>query len=201
MTRAELQRAAVKEKIFYQAEIYYHAPENVRDELIKCLMSTDDSREASHLLCCLAMQGDNKSLDVLYELKKSPKLWRKDLYVDSDVYAQQGGWTFDSEGTRQLINYSKCYSLEKKNTGDRAVVVGKIRSDKCQQCGGKLVDILSLDGTDKRLDFLGIKGKITAICCPDCVTYTDAAFSRYSTDGVSEAVFQYEGAEERPRSG
>lgn len=192
----ELQRAAVKEKIFYPAEIYYHAPEDVRDELISYLMATDDSGEASCLLCCLAMQGDDKSLDVLYELKKYPRLWRNDLYVDSDVYAQQGGWTFDSEGTRQLINYSKCYSLEKKNTGDKAVVVGKIRSDKCQHCGGKLVDILSLDGKDKRLDFLGIKGKIIATCCPDCVAYTDTAFSRFSLEGVSEAIFPYEGAEE-----
>ena len=74
-------------------------------------MATDDSGEASRLLCCLAMQGDDKSLDVLYELKKYPRLWRNDLYVDSDVYAQQGGWTFDSEGTRQLINYSKCYII------------------------------------------------------------------------------------------
>lgn len=192
----ELQRAAAREGIFYPIEIYYHAPEDVRDILIECLMTTEKSREASHLLGCLAMQGDDKALEVLYELKKNPKEWRKGLYVDSDVYAQQGGWTFDAKGARQLINYSKCYSLEKKNTGDKAVVIGKIRDDKCQHCGGKLVDILSMDGTDERLDFLGIKGQITATCCPDCVMYTEAAFSRFSLDGTSNAVFPYEGAEE-----
>ena len=192
----ELQRAAIKEKIFYPAEIYYHAPEDVRDELIACLMSTEDSREASHLLCCLAMQGDDKTLEVFYELKKSPKKWREKLYVDPDVYAQQGGWTFDSEGKRQMINYSKCYSLEKKSTGDKAVVVGKIRGDKCHHCGGKLVDILSVDGRDKRLDFLKMKGQISATCCPNCVIYTDVAFSKFSLDGTSEAIFPYKGVEE-----
>ncbi len=187
----DLQRAAVKEKLFYPAEIYYQVPEDVRDELIKCLMSTDNSMDASHLLCCLAMQGDNKALDALYELKKHPKKWRNELYVDSDVYAQEGGWTFDELGRRQLINYHKCYSIEKKSTGDKAVVIGKLREDKCPHCGGKLVDILSVDGTDKRLTFLGVDGKITATCCPSCVMYVTPTYSRFELDGSGEACFPY----------
>lgn len=190
----ELQRAAVKEKIFYPVEIYYQAPEDVRDVLIQCLMETESSREASHLLGCLAMQGDDKALEALYELKKHPKEWRKGLYVDSDVYAQGGGWTFDEEGKRQLINYQKCYSMEKKNTGDKAVMIGKTREDKCPHCNGKLVDMLTLDGTDNRLEFLGLKGKITATCCPSCVMYTEAAFSKFDLTGTSEAIFPYDGA-------
>ena len=188
----ELQRAAVKEKVFCPEEIYYQAPEDVRDELIEKLMSTDNSREASRLLCCLAMQGDDKSLEALYELKKHPKMWRKGLYVDSDVYAQQGGWSFDESGKRQLINYHKCYHIEKKSTGDKAVVIGKLRADKCPHCGGRLVDMISVDGTDDRLEFLGINGKITATCCPSCVTFTEAAYSRFTLDGSSQACFPYE---------
>ena len=187
----ELQRAAAKEKIFYPAEIYYQAPEDVRDVLIQCLLETDNAREGSHLLSCLAMQGDDKTLEVLYMLKKHPREWRKKLYVDSDIYAQAGGWTFDETGKRQLINYSKCYSFHKKNTGDRAGVIGKMREDNCPHCGGKLVDILSVDGTDERLEFLGIKGKVTATCCPNCVMYTDPVYSRFELDGTSEASFPY----------
>ena len=188
----ELQRAAVKARIYYPVELYYKAPEDVRDELIKRLMSTENSREASHLLCCLAMQGDDKSLEALYELKKTPKAWRKDLYVDSDIYAQQGGWTFDETGKRQPINYHKCYSIDKKSTGDNAVVIGKLRTDNCPHCGGKLVDMLSVDGTDSRLKFLGMEGKITATCCPSCVSITESAYSRFELDGSSEACFPYE---------
>lgn len=190
----ELQRAAAEAKVFCPAEIYYHASEDVRDVLIECLMTTDNAREASRLLECLAMQGDDKSLEILYELKKNPKEWRKELYVDSDVYAKIGGWTFDKAGKRQLINYAKCYNLEKKNAGNKSMVIGKTRDDKCPHCNGKLVDILSLDGTDERLDFLEINGKVTATCCPSCVMYTSAAFSRFDLTGTSEAVFPYEDA-------
>ena len=192
----ELQRAAAKEKVFYPAEIYYQAPEDVRDILIESLMETESPKEGANLLSCLAMQGDDRALEILYKLKKNPREWRKKLYVDSDVYAEGGGWTFDESGMRQLINYPKCYSLEKKNTGDKAVVIGRTRADKCFHCGGKLVDILSVDGTDKRLEFLGVNGKVTATCCPSCVTFTDPVYSRFELDGTSEACFPYNGLTE-----
>ncbi len=189
----DLQRTAVKARAFYPVEMYYRAPEDVRDELIKNLMHTKDSIEASHLLRCLAMQGDSKSLYTFYMMKKNPLNWRKDLYVDTDVYAQEGGWTFDALGRRKKINYDKCYSIEKNNTGDVAVVIGKKRTDNCPHCRGKLVDILSVDGTDKRLDFLEIPGKITATCCPNCICFTEFGFSRFQLDGSSEACFPYVG--------
>ena len=52
----EIQRKASKEKIYYPSEIYYHAPEDVRDGLISALLSTDDSIQAANLMCYLAMQ-------------------------------------------------------------------------------------------------------------------------------------------------
>lgn len=192
----DLQRAAVKEKIFRPAEIYYNAPQDVRDELIKNLMSTEEPLQASHLLKCLAMQGDDAALETLFKLKKSPAPWRKNLHVDPDVYAQVGGWSFDESGRRLPINYNKCYSFEKKNTGDKAVIIGKLREDKCHHCGGSLVDIISIDGTDKRLEFLGVNGKITATCCPNCVMYTSPAYSRFKADGSGSACFPYAGLSE-----
>lgn len=94
----KIQRAALMEKIFYPSEIYYHAPNDVRDALISALLSTEDSGEASNLMCCLAMQGDDRVLETMLELERNPRPWRKKLYVNPSIYAQCGGWTFDKEG-------------------------------------------------------------------------------------------------------
>ena len=193
----DLQRAAVEQGIYYPCEIYYHAPKEIRDILIERLLEAEDAWEASRLQTCLAMQGDERALEVFYELKKAPKEWRKELYVDPDVYAYAGGWSFDEAGKRLPINYSKCYSMEKKNTGDRSVMIGKTRKDKCPHCNTRLVDLLSIDGNDERLKFLGVDGRITAVCCVNCVLYAGlAAFSRFRPDGEAEGVFPYDGAEE-----
>lgn len=193
----ELQRAAVEKEVYYPEAIYYKAPEDVRDSLIEALMLCDNSQIAGHLMGCLAMQGDDKSLEVLLELKRNPREWRKNLYVDSDFYAELGGWTFDNKGNRIPINYSTCYSLEKRNSEDKAVKIGKIRQDTCPHCKGKLVDILSIDGTDDRLKFLETNGKITVTCCPSCVLEAyPAAFSSYDLDGTGNALFPYEGVAE-----
>ena len=96
----EIQRKALAEKVFYPSEIYFNAPEDVCDSLIEILMKTKDSGEAAVLMSCLAMQGGDKALAALMELERSPRPWRKKLYVDPSVYAQGGGWTFDKEGRR-----------------------------------------------------------------------------------------------------
>lgn len=72
----------------------------MRDGLIHALLSAENSSEASELMCCLAMQGDDRALETLLELEKHPRPWRKNLYVDPSIYAQCGGWTFDKEGQR-----------------------------------------------------------------------------------------------------
>lgn len=196
----DLQRAAVREKVFWPVEIYYQAPADVRDALIENLMTTTNSHQASHIMCCLAMQGDDVTLKTLFELKKNPKAWRKELYVDPDIYAQQGGWSFDEIGNRQYINFNKCFSFEKKNSGDTAVTIGKARADMCPHCKGKLIDILSVNGMDKRLRFLGVEGKITATCCPSCICFTEAGYSRYHLDGSSEVCFPYTGLTDNERN-
>ncbi len=190
----ELQRAAVKKEVYYPYEIYYKAPEDVRDGLIDALMNCTDAQTAGHLMGCLAMQGDDRALEVLFELKKNPREWRKNLYVDSDFYAELGGWTFDEDRRRIQINYPKCYSLEKKISDDKAIVIGKIREDTCPHCKGKLVDMLSIDTSDERLKFLEINGKITVTCCPSCVMEAyPAAFGSYDFDGTGNAIFPYDG--------
>lgn len=60
----------------------YHAPADMRDGLIHALLSTEDSSEASNLMCCLAFQGDEKAMETLLELERNPRPWRKSLYVE-----------------------------------------------------------------------------------------------------------------------
>ena len=74
-------------------------------------MTTKDSNEAGSLLSCLAMVGDKKAQDALYELKVNPRPWRKKLFVDADVYAEEGGWTFDSNNNYIKLNYDKCFAF------------------------------------------------------------------------------------------
>ncbi len=189
----ELQRAALELELYYPCEIYYHAPEDVRDGLIRVLLETEQSMTASRLMCCLAMQGDDRSLEVLRELEEHPRPWREKLYVDPSVYAQIGGWTFDRAGNRRQLNFDTCYPLIKGDRKrDAAAQVFRPREDRCPHCKSKLVDVLTLDGRDQRLRFLGLDGIVTATCCPACVPWCEPAYSRFTLDGGSTAVLPYE---------
>ena len=196
---AEIQRTASAEQAYYPCELYYHAPEDARDDLIAALLSTKDSGEAADLMCCLAMQGDDKALETLLELERNPRPWRKKLYVDPSSYAQCGGWTFDKKGSRIQLNFDTCYPMVKGAPDeDSPVRIGRAREDVCPHCGGQMVDILVLDGRDERLRFLGIDGILTAVCCPNCVGFLEEpAWNHFTLDGGAE-VFPsklFDGAE------
>mgnify|MGYP000267242060 CR=1 FL=1 len=49
-----------------------------------------------------------------------------------------------------------------------------MRDDACPHCGGRMFDMLVLDGRDERMKFLGIDGILTASCCPNCVPFCRA---------------------------
>lgn len=188
----DLQRAALQKEIYFHEEIFYHAAADIRDELIRRLLATKDAHEAGQLMACLAMQGDDIALQTLRELEINPRPWRKKLYVDPSVYAWSGGFTFDREGNRLPIVYSDCYALEEGNPEeDTAVRLGQPREDKCPCCGGRLMDVLTLDGDDPRLQFLGIKGKLSIPCCPNCVSAYPFAFAKAEPGGKSELLFPY----------
>ena len=188
----EFQRAALAAEVYYPSEIYYRAPVDVRDGLVQALLETEDPNIAGHLLCCLAMQGDDRALEVFHELEEHPRPWREKLYVDPSVYAHTGGWTFDKAGNRRQLNFDTCYPLIKGDRSrDKAAQVFRPREERCPHCKGPVVDILTLDGRDERLRFLGLDGIITATCCPNCVPWEEPAWSRFTLDGRSEAVFPY----------
>ena len=184
----EIQRAALAAEVFYPNELYYHAPEDVRDGLITALLKTEEAHEAANLMCCLAFQGDDKAMATLLELEQHPRPWRKSLYVNPSIYAQCGGWTFDKAGNRAQLNFDTCFSLVKGAPGEvSAVRIGWPRKDTCPHCGGRMVDMLVLDGRDERLKLLGLDGILTATCCPNCVGFLKGpAFNRFTLDGSTE---------------
>ena len=195
----EIQRAALAAEVFWPCELYYHAPEDVRDALVAALLKAEYSRNAAELMSCLAMQGDDKAMETLLELERNPRPWRKGLYVDPSIYAQCGGWTFDKEGRRTQLNFNICYPIVKGAPGETSPVrIGRLRKDSCPHCGGRMVDMLVLDGRDERLKFLGLDGILTATCCPNCVGFLKGpAFNRFTLDGGVE-VFPselFDGAE------
>lgn len=189
----ELQRAALDAELYFKSEIFYHAPADIRDELIRRLFATEDVHEAGDLMACVAMQGDDVALKALYELEQNPRPWRKGLYVGPSVYAREGGFTFDQEGKRIPIVYPDCYAIEQGNPDeDHALRAGQPHTGNCPHCGGQLMDILTLDGNDPRLRFLGITGKLSIPCCPNCVQYAyPFAFAKAVPDGESMPLFPY----------
>ena len=195
----EIQRAALDAEVFWPCEIYYHAPADVRDGLIHALLSAEYSSAASNLMSCLAMQGDDKAKETLLELEWNPRPWRKGLYVDPSSYAQIGGWTFDKKGHRTQLNFNTCYPMVKGAPGETSPVrIGRPREDICPHCGGRMVDMLVLDGWDERLRFLGLDGILTATCCPNCVGFLKGpAFNSFTLDGGVEILSSelFDGAE------
>ena len=75
--------------MFWPCEIYYHAPADVGEGLIHALLSTEDSSEASNLMCCLAFQGDGPGTgNAVGTGESSPAPGARKLYVDPSIYAQ-----------------------------------------------------------------------------------------------------------------
>ncbi|MFR1449525.1 MAG: hypothetical protein ACLSXC_05970 [Beduini sp.] len=128
----EISEIALDNNIFYPSELYYNTNDKITDELIKKLMASESSDDGNNLLRCIAMAGGKKGQDALHELKVNPKPWRKKLYVDADIYAEEGGWTFDSENNYIKLNYDKCYSFEVSDEKDEnGTFIGRKRGEKC----------------------------------------------------------------------
>lgn len=187
----DIAKKALEKKIYYPEVFYYKASEEIRDELIKRIRATKDYSEGANLLSCLAMQGDDVALDCLYDFEMNPREWRKKLYVDPSVYAECAGWTFDKEKKRQILNFDKCYYLDKAQSKEEKeqspIIIASLRDDNCPECGCRNIDMAIIDGRDEKLKFIGVDGIIKASCCPNCVTY-NITYSKYDLKGGSEIL-------------
>ena len=205
-------RAAAAKHIYYPPELYFGAPNDVRDALIAKLDSLQDNSKnvLNHLLCALAWQGDEQTAELFYELYKNPRPWRKKLYVGTDFYAKIGGWAFDETGERKSLVFDKCLTAVRVKDGkcasqdanlnpnqntDDAVQIGEPTGQKCEFCGCEMLDMLRLKASEPQLAFLNLKHDAIFRCCPTCVGSV-RYFCKRGPDGEIELSHDGEGFDE-----
>lgn len=182
---AEIAKTAFEEEVFYPYTLYRDATSETVDKLINRMLAVNDRV----ILCSLAMVKNdpgNKIFNTFYELENNRIEWR--LQIPPSSYSDLAGWTFDKKGTRIPLIYSQAYPLVKGDRSkDKAVVIGGRKDEQCSHCSCQLADLLTIDGRDERLHFLGINGVIKALACPNCSSiYT--TYCKYTIDGESEVL-------------
>lgn len=205
-------RAAAAKEIYYPPELYFSAPDDVKDALVAKLNSLEDNSKnvLNHLLCALAWQGDEQTAELFYELYKNPRPWRKKLYVGTEFYAKIGGWAFDETGERKSLVFDKCLTAVRVKDGKRAsqdtnlnpnqnadepVQIGESTGQKCEFCGCEMLDMLRLKATEPQLAFLNLKHDAIFRCCPTCVGSV-RYFCKRGPDGEIELSHDGEGFDE-----
>ena len=205
-------RAAAAKEIYYPPELYFDAPDDVKDALVAKLNSLEDNSKnvLNHLLCALAWQGGEQTAELFYELYKNPRPWRKKLYVGTEFYAKIGGWAFDETGEQKSLVFDKCLTAVRIKDGKRAsqdanlnpnqntddaVQIGEPTSQKCEFCGCEILDMLRLKATDPQLAFLNLKHDAIFRCCPTCVGSV-RYFCKRGPDGEIELSHDGEGFDE-----
>lgn len=188
----KLARTAWEDEELDFPPVFKDAPDDVVSEMIDELMEDDlGSRKADKLLSCLAHKGGEAVLNAFRELEENPRDWRKKLYVDPHVYANQGGWTFDKDGKVTQTVFRTCYPVigkTPKMREERPVKLVTSADGVCAGCGSRLVNLIELDGRDERLKFLGINGKLALKSCLNCVPFNENGFVRFDLNGWSEIV-------------
>ncbi|MCT4509702.1 MAG: hypothetical protein N4A48_13270 [Tepidibacter sp.] len=188
-------KVAFDTKNYWPEELYVDADENVRDGLIELLSNQKyDKTIVDNVLLCLSVIGDDVVKKQFYKWHKEPMPWRKLLYVGTQSYAEGGGFTFDEDGNVIKLVFDKCYTLIKGDSKKAPVKIGQIRKDLCPICGLPLVDIITIDGSDDRLKYLGIDGTVSATVCVNCVGFEDM-YSKYVLNGESHLIGDYKNGE------
>ena len=139
---------------------------------------------------------------------KTPRPWRKKLYVGTDFYAKIGGWSFDETGERKSLVFDKCLTAVRvkdgaKKNGERAsggvnlnadepVRIGRPTGQKCEFCGCEMLDMLRLKADEPRLAFLNLKHDAIFRCCPTCIGSV-VYFCKRGADGELELSYKGEG--------
>ncbi|WP_173030783.1 cytochrome C [Campylobacter sp. CCUG 57310] len=183
----KIAKAAIKERIYYPSEIYFNAKSEIRDELLAHLnkLEGDNKNIANHILCALAMQGDEITLKAFYELEKNPKTWRKKLYADPSLYAKIGGWSFDENAVRKSLVFDKCLALEISKDGqDGLQIFAKPKEEQiCEFCGCEIIDLVHIKASEEKFKFLNLTQDLRLRCCPNCAYYNINYYCKNHADG------------------
>lgn len=177
-------QVAFDHKIYYPAELYRDASPSVQDGLLE-LLDQVSHPELNLILNSLAVCGGEKICAYFYELENNPKAWQEKLNTRLSDYAHLGGWSFDENGNLISLIYKDCYAILPSKRNDNAIKVGVLTEGKCQECGCDLVNILEIDGTDKRLSFLNINGKVKLPICINCASLSEKIIIRYMLNGTA----------------
>ncbi|MGN0483082.1 MAG: hypothetical protein ACI4HI_05990 [Lachnospiraceae bacterium] len=190
--------AALKQEVYHPAVLYKDASSQVRDQLIAKLDQELSEEEINTLdingiMVALAAIGDEVVVDAFLRWEQNPPKWREKLYVDPPHYALDGGWCIEN-GRKRKLTYDVCYALQEQEFCEKEKnVFGGAAKDRCPHCDSKYVDILVLDGTDPRLAFLGINGKIRVKTCISCLVYGGFIFCKFEENGESKVICQEDG--------
>ncbi len=188
----KLAEYAWQRRIFNCPEVYKDMSDETAAAMIEELRRDDlDSLTANKLLICLSHKGGEIVRKAFLELENDPREWRKSRYFDPSDYANYGGWTYGKDGAVIRTAFDRCYRVVKTAPEQRAQSPVKLvtaADGVCPDCGCKYVNLIEIDGRDKRLDFLGTDGKIAVKCCPNCAPFDDRQLCRYDLNGGSEMI-------------
>lgn len=184
--------AALEADIYYPSVLYKDAAPETRDKLI-ALLEQDGAANANGYLIALAAIGDECVAESFKKWETHPPAWREALHVGPSVYALEGGWCLE-DGRRKPLVFDTCYALEQiDNCLPEERVFGGTSTDKCPHCGSSYMNMLILDGRDKRLAFLGLHGRIKIKYCDCCLPWEEFLYCRYEEDGESTVIYHEHG--------
>jgi len=204
ISTVKIAEAALREGVYYPFELYRDAEPEVRKQLIAQLMKPDCANSHA-ILHCLANAGGDDVLLAFKELGTHPLPWSNTLHSPILDYPHGNGWAINQQGNRVELIYRECWPVLQVAADaktDMAVSAATLREDRCSRCGSLLIDLLTIDGTDKRLAFLGISGKVRIPICPMCVCYCEPYIIRYTpnSDSVIELGEPFRDSEKIPDS-
>lgn len=185
---------ALEKGIFRPVTLYENASTQVRDRLIGMLENPESSKlNLNGILLALAQIGDNVVVEAFINWEENPPAWREKLYVGPADYALEGGWSIE-EGRKKELTYGVSYALcQQENEETTENVYGRPTEDRCPHCGSKYVDIMVVDGTEPKLSFLEIGGKIKIKTCKACLPYGDFIFCKYKENEESKVICHEQG--------
>jgi hypothetical protein len=164
-----LQKEWINKQIFYPGTLYRKARAEVRNLLLQRMEDASSLKPlmVNHLLLSLAWVGDEEVQRQFAQWRENPPSWSEKLCVPPEKYTYEASWELDENGKRRDLAYEEHIYTAKSGQGSAWL------EEKCQCCGWKLAVLFDLDLSDRRLHFLGWRGKRLRIAtCIQCTGYS-----------------------------
>ena len=171
-----LHQDIVAREIFYPPEIYLGADEKTRNILIQRIVSGDGDK--NHLLSALAWIGDAGVQQQFSLWRDDPPVWRNELYIPPEDYAQEAGWVLSAEGKRRDLFSQTCYTLVRVPEAEtppieKPVTVIEVYPEHCHWCDWEMTMLFDLALSAPALDFLHLSAeRLRIVRCDRCSLFT-----------------------------